>query len=96
MEASNGKQKRSSIPLPVKYIVIQRLNEKVSYREIMREFGLKHESNITHIKKQKDKIVAQYEIGNKRNQLRISRGRFPDVERKLAAFVKSCNEKGMV
>ena len=93
--ARNTKQKRSQIPLPVKYKVIQRLNEKVPYKDIMREFGLKNESNITQIKKQKDKIVTHFETGNRHNRLRMVGGRFPAIERKLAAFVRACNGKGI-
>ena len=89
------KRKREGISLQTKYAIIQAVEEKQKYSEIMKKFGLKSKANISRIMEKKKEIKDAFEqnINCQRKTLKTSP--FEEVEIKLKNFIFKCNEKAI-
>jgi hypothetical protein len=64
-----SRKDRKSIPLGDKYRIIQEVEKKTPYPEIMKTFGLKSKANISRILQQKENIIAAFEANTSKVQL---------------------------
>ncbi len=86
---------RKSVPLGDKYKIVQEVEKKIPYPEIMETFGLKSKANISKILQQNEKIIAAFEanMDSKRKYLKSAAN--PRLEKTLKAFITDCNSKGL-
>jgi hypothetical protein len=56
-----NQNKRKNLSLQDKYNIIKMIDNEVKSSEIMRKYNLKNRSNLSNIKKEREKIVALYE-----------------------------------
>jgi hypothetical protein len=90
-------KKRKSISLDVKYKVIQLIDKKTPYKEILAQFSdqLKDESNISRIKKNREKVIKEFETEKSRNTKRFRNSSYPEIDNALIEFIGKCNSYGL-
>jgi hypothetical protein len=89
------KRSRNSIDLDKKFKIIQLVEKKVPYNEIMQKHGLKNLANISRIMQQKEKIIKAYEEGFNSKRKNLKTTPYGQVEESLKQFISNCNNNGI-
>lgn len=76
------------------YEIIQRIEKGESRESVIKEFNLKHSSNITAIMKRKEKIQKTIEKGVKGKAKTVRDSMFPAIDASLREFVADMNTRG--
>lgn len=90
-------KRRHSISLETKYEVIKLIEQNMPYSEILSKFKdhLNDISNISKIKKNKDKIITEYESTLSSKIKHIKKSSYPGIDKELVSFVGKCNSFGV-
>jgi hypothetical protein len=91
------KQKRIPISLETKYKVIRLLDKKTPNNEILNQFKseLRDVYNISKIKKNREKIIREFETSTSAKVKSLKKSDYPLVEKGLIDFISECNTLGV-
>ena len=88
-----SKQKRERINLETKYRIIQEVQKKTRYKEIVDLFGLRSKQNITRILQKKSKIIEAFEQNKNCTRKSLKSTLFEEIETELKHFYGSVIRK---
>lgn len=85
---------RQRLSVERRFDIIAKLEQGVPRRQVMKDFNLKHSSNITTILKRKESIIGAMAKGTKARAKAIRSSKFPMIDRDLRHFVDTANQAG--
>ena len=86
---------RQRLSVEKRFAIISLLEKGVPRREVMRQFSLKHSSNVTTILKRKDSIVRAMAKDTTARAKAIRSSKFPMIDKQLRDFVTHNNARGI-
>jgi hypothetical protein len=88
-----SKRKRESIDLKTKYEILQDIERGIDYRVIANKYGLKHKSNISRIKEQKEMIEKAFESGENNSKRKLLRKpKFEDIDEAVIKWLRDVRQ----
>lgn len=87
-------KQRQRLKVEDHYDILIRIEKGESRESLMKEYKLKHPSNITTILKRKDKIMKTIEKGIKGKAKTVRESMFPAIDASLREFVADMNTRG--
>jgi hypothetical protein len=93
----SSKRKRLCISLETKYKVIQLLDNNIPNNVILDKFKneMRDSYNISKIKKNREKIIEEYESSTTTKAKSLKKSYYPDIENGLLKFISESNSHGM-
>lgn len=93
----SSKGKRLAISLETKYKIIQLLDKNTDYSDILIQFKgeIKDSYNISKIKKDRERIISQYESSTSTKVKKLRKAKYPEIDNELLGFISECNSKGV-
>jgi hypothetical protein len=93
----SAKRKRLCISLETKYKVIQLLDNNTTNNVILDKFKneIRDSYNISKIKKNRDKIISEYESSTSTKVKSLEKFQYPDIENGLIEFISKSNFCGI-
>jgi hypothetical protein len=92
-----SKRKRHSISLQTKYEILQLIEQKMPYNEILLKYKdeLNDVYNISKIKSKKIQIMVEYESNKSSETKSIKKSKFAHLDQNLLNFIAECNSHGL-
>jgi len=84
-------KKRTKRSIQEKYDILMDLEKKMKRKDVMRKYGISSSGHLTHIIKEKDKIVKEFKSGST-TLAKMRRPKNKEFEEKVLEFVKGMQE----
>ncbi len=91
------KRKRLPICLETKYKIIRLIDKNTPYSEILNQFKgeIRDSYNISKIKKDREKIIKEFETSASTKVKNLRKAKYPDIENELIKYISKCNLNGL-